>query len=289
MLPIRSLLMCTANVERQVRSAISGKADAVVFDLETTVLDSEKPAARAALAKTLAAPSRPQMFVRINEVDSPHVFDDLVDLVCPGLAGVMIPRAEDARQMQIVDWALSRLEERSGRSGMPTEILPLVETARGVENLTSMLSASSRIRRATFGVADYSLDTGIRVSPDERELAYVRSRMVHASRACGLEQPIDTVWLDFADTEGMRRSMERSKCEGFFGRLCIHPRQAELANAVFSPTSEELEMAHRIVSAFDTAKANKVAAINLDGRLVDGPIAANAERLIARARLHAAP
>jgi citrate lyase subunit beta / citryl-CoA lyase len=112
--------------------------------------------------------------------------------------------------------------------------------------------------------------------------------MVHASRACGLEQPMDTIWLDFADTEGMRQSMERSKREGFFGRLCIHPRQAKLANEVFSPTSQELEVAHRIVSAFDTAKANKVAAINLDGRLVDGPIAANAERLIARARLHAA-
>lgn len=284
MLPIRSLLMCTANVERQVRSAVTGNADAVVFDLETTVLDNEKAAARAGIARILAGPSKPQMFVRINEVDSPHVFDDLVDLVCPGLVGVMIPRAEDARQMQIVDWALSRLEQKSGRAGAPVEILPLVETAKGVENLTPMFSASSRIRRATFGVADYSLDTGIRVSRGERELSYIRSRMVHASRACGLEPPIDTVWLDFADIDGMRESMERSKREGFFGRLCIHPRQAELANEVFTASAEELATAQRIVAAFETAKANKIAAINLDGRLVDGPIAINAERLIARAR-----
>lgn len=284
MLPIRSLLMCTANVERQVRSAVSGKADAVVFDLETTVLDSEKSAARAGIARVLAGPSKPQMFVRINEVDGPHVFDDLVDLVLPGLVGVMIPRAEDARQMQIVDWALTRLEEKYGRSSAPVEILPLVETAKAVESLNSMLSASPRIRRATFGVADYSLDTGIRVSSDERELAYVRSRMVHASRACGLEPPIDTVWLDFTDADGMRVSMERSKREGFFGRLCIHPRQVELANEVFTVSEEELAAAHRIVAAFATAKINKVAAINLDGRLVDAPIASNAERLIARAR-----
>ena len=280
MRPIRSLLLCTATIERHVKSAISGNADAVVIDLENTVADSEKNVARSAAIGVLTSSCRPDVFVRINEIDSQYVFDDLLILQSPKLRGVMLPRAEDSRQVIVLDWMLSQLEKKFARAGAPIEIMPLIESARGVENLNSVLSASPRIHRATFGVADYSLDLGIQLSRGEAELDYMRHRMIHASRAHGLQPPIDTVWLDLNDDEGMRLALERSKRQGFFGKLCMHPTQVEHANRLFTPTFEEVANAHRIVEAFNTAMANNVAATHLDGRLVDLPIVHSAQRII---------
>jgi citrate lyase subunit beta/citryl-CoA lyase len=280
MRPIRSLLICTATIERHVKSAISGNADAVVLDLETTVADSEKNAARSAVIGVLTGACRPDIFVRINEIDSPYVFDDLLMLQSPKLRGVMLPRAEDARQVVVLDWMLSQLEKKFARTGPPIEIVPLVETGRGVENLISVLSASPRIHLASFGVADYGMDMGIQFSRNEDGLNYIRQRMVHGSRACGLEPPIDTVWLDLNDDEGMRLALERGKRQGFFGKLCMHPKQVEEANRLFTPTSEEVAQAKRIVGAFETAMANNVAATHLDGKLVDLPIVRSAQRII---------
>jgi citrate lyase subunit beta/citryl-CoA lyase len=286
--PIRSLLLCTPTFERHVQSALASRADAVVLDLETTIAEADKSAARDAAAKVMAGKHRPGIFIRINEIDSPHVLDDLLALQSPGVRGVMLPQAEDRRQIVALDWMLSRLEQRYARTN-PIEIIPLVETARGVEDLGSVLSSSPRIRQATFGVADYSFDTGIRASRDENELAYIRARLVHASRAAGLQPPIDTVWLDFNDPGGMQRSLERSKREGFAGRLCIHPKQVDQVNLAFKPSVEEVANARKIVEAFETAMKDNVAAIRLDGRLVDLPIVRSAQRVIDLARDHSEP
>lgn len=285
MRPIRSLLICTTTMERHVRSALASDADAVVLDLETTIADTEKSAARAAAVSVLAGRHGPDVFVRINEIDSRHVFDDLLALQTSNLRGVMLPQAEDGRQIAILDWMLSELERRYSRTRPPVEILPLVETARGVENLTHMLSASKRIRRITFGVADYSLDTGMQPSRDESELSYIRARLVHASRAAGLEAPIDTVWLDLDDAEGLQLSLERSRRAGFAGKLCIHPKQAEQANLAFTPSADELAKATAIIAAFEAAMAGNVAAVRVDGRLVDLPIVRSAQRTVDLAKM----
>lgn len=281
--PIRSLLLCTPTFERHVQSALASRADAVVLDLETTIAEADKSVARGAASKVMAGKHRPDIFIRINEIDSPHVLDDLLALQTPGVRGLMLPQAEDRRQIVALDWILSRLEQRYSRA-KPIEIVPLIETARGVEDLGSVLSASPRIRQATFGVADYSFDTGIRASRDESELAYIRMRLVHASRAAGLQPPIDTVWLDLNDSDGMQRALERSKREGFAGRLCIHPKQAEHVNRAFTPSAEEVANALKIVEAFEAAMKNNVAAIRVDGRLVDLPIVSSAQRIIDIAR-----
>lgn len=285
MRPIRSLLICTTTMERHVRSALASGADAVVLDLETTIADAEKSTARTAAVSVLAGRHRPDIFVRINEIDSRHVFDDLMALQTSNLRGVMLPQAEDGRQIAILDWMLSELERRYSRTRPPVEILPLVETARGVENLAPMLSASKRIRRITFGVADYSLDTGMQPSRDESELSYVRARLVHSSRAAGLEAPIDTVWLDLDDAEGLQLSLERGRRAGFAGKLCIHPKQAEQANLAFTPSADELAKATAIIAAFEAAMAGNVAAVRVDGRLVDLPIVRSAQRVVDFAKM----
>ena len=282
---IRSLLLCTATIDRHVKSAVSGNADAVVLDLETTVADSEKNVARSAAIGVLTHPCRPDIFVRINEIDSQFVFDDLLILQSPKLRGVMLPRAEDARQIIVLDWMLSQLENKFARDSAPIEIMPLIETARGVENLNSVLSASPRIQRASFGVTDYGLDLGVQLSRDEGELDYMRHRMVHVSRACGLQAPIDTVWLDPKDQEGMRVALERGKRQGFFGKFCVHPAQVEQANLFFTPSSEEIAKAHRIVEAFEAAMEKNVAVIYFDGRLADLAIVRSAQRILDLAKL----
>ncbi|MES2194603.1 MAG: CoA ester lyase [Pseudomonadota bacterium] len=280
MRPIRSLLICTTTMERHVKSALASAADGVVLDLETSIAEAEKSAARAAAVSVLAGRHGPDIFVRINEIDGRHVFDDLMALQTANLRGVMLPQAEDGRQIAILDWMLSELERRYSRKGLPVEILPLVETARGVENLAQMLSASKRIRQLTFGVADYSLDTGMQPARDESELGYIRARLVHASRAAGLEAPIDTVWLDLNDVEGLQLSLERSRRAGFVGKLCIHPKQAEQANLAFTPSSDEVAKATAIITAFETAMAGNVAAVRVEGRLVDLPIVDSARRVV---------
>ncbi len=281
MRPIRSLLICTTTIARHVESALASEADAVMLDLETSIAEGEKAAARAVAATVLDRRHKPDIFVRINEIDGRHVFDDLIALCGRHLRGLVLPQAEDPRQIMVLDWILSRLEEKHGREGPPVEILPLVESARGVENARDLLAASPRVRQATFGIADYCQDTHIQVADDEDELAYIRGRLVHASRASGRESPIDTVWLDLADAQGLDASLQRGRRLGFFGKLCIHPRQAIQANAAFLPSAEEVARASRIVDAFEAAMATNVAAIRVDGRLVDLPIVRSAQRIVA--------
>jgi citrate lyase subunit beta/citryl-CoA lyase len=277
---IRSLLLCTTTFERHVRAALVSAADAVVLDLETTIAETEKSVARQAAVATLAGRHRPDVFVRINQIDSPHILDDLIALQSPNLRGVMLPQAEDPSQIIALDWILSRLEQKSSRSTPPVEILPLIESAKAVESLMALLAASKRIRQATFGIADYSLDTGLKGGPDEAELSYIRDRLVHCSRACGLAAPIDTVWLDLNDADGFRLSLDRARRKGFAGKLCIHPKQVEACNRRFTPSAEEVASARKIVVAFEEAMKNNVAAIRVDGRLVDLPIVQDAQRTI---------
>jgi citrate lyase subunit beta/citryl-CoA lyase len=280
---IRSLLLCTTTFERHVQAALASPADAVVLDLETTIAESEKSSARQAAVRTLSESQRSGIFVRINQIDSPHILDDLLAMQTPSLRGVMLPQAEDSGQIIALDWILSRLEQRYSRNGPPIEILPLIESAKGVENVMSVLSASKRIRQATFGIADYSLDAGLQPARDEAELCYIRDRLVHGSRACGLSAPIDTVWLDLNDADGLQASLERAKRRGFAGKLCIHPKQVEACNRGFMPSDEEVATARKVIAAFEEAMANNVAAIRVDGRLVDLPIVRHAERTVALA------
>jgi citrate lyase subunit beta / citryl-CoA lyase len=280
MKPIRSLLICTTTIERHLKSALASDADAVMLDLETTIVSAEKELARGIALQTLELAPRPAIFARINEVDSADAFDDLMALKHPALRGVVVPKAEDPRQVMIVDWMLSRMEEKYDRAGAQVEILPLIESARGVENIAAITAASKRIRQVTFGQADYCLDTGIRNSRDEDEIAYIRSRLLHASRAQKLEAPIDTVWLDLNDAEGLDNSLARGKQAGFFGKLCIHPSQAKLANAAFTPSAEEVAEARKIAEGFEEAMGKNIAAIRIDGRLIDLPIARKAQRIV---------
>jgi citrate lyase subunit beta/citryl-CoA lyase len=277
----RSLLFVPGNRPERVAKAFACGADVVIIDLEDSVPAQDKRAAREAAATAVERPHA--VFVRVNGFEAPDCYEDLLSVVRPGLGAVVLPKAESAAQLATLDWLIAQLERQRGMPAGGVALVPLVETARGVESLAALAGATPRVRRLSFGVADYSLDLGLQPGPGEPELAYIRARLVHCSRAAGLEPPLDSVVVEVRDPVRFRDSASRARALGMGGKLCIHPDQVPVANEVFSPTPAELERARAIVAAFDAATGRGEAAITVGGEFVDAPVVERARRLLTRA------
>lgn len=280
---LRSLLFAPANHARRVEKALSLPADAVILDLEDAVAISEKAAARANAVAACALPRRGRLLVRVNALSTEWAMADLLAVVRPGLDGIVLPKVESAEEMATAEWLLAALEREAGLAAGSLALLPIIETARGMQALEAIAGAARRARRVAFGAADFTMDMGLHWTREEAELAPYRARCVLASRAAGLEAPVDTVWTALKDAEGYAASVERARILGFGGKLCIHPDQLEAANRAFSPTAEQVERARRIAAAFAEAEAKGLASISLDGAFVDYPIALAARRVLAQA------
>ncbi|MCX7931456.1 MAG: CoA ester lyase [Rhodovarius sp.] len=287
LLPNRSFLFAPADHSRRAAKALALDADAAILDLEDAVAVAAKPAARAAARAALALPRRCRAFVRVNGFGTPWCFEDVAAVVAPGLDGIVLPKLEDPAELVALDWALLAHERAQGLPERGIELMPIIETAAGLARLSALAERAAalggRVRRLAFGAADYTLDLGLAWSREEAELAQARSAIVLASRAAGLEPPIDTVWSALEDAEGFAASCARAAAMGFQGKMCIHPDQIAPAHAAFSPRPEELARARRIAAAFAEAEAQGRASIEVDGRFVDYPIAERARRLVALA------
>lgn len=276
----RSLLFVPGHQPARIAKALASPADAVIIDLEDAVPVSEKAGARANAAAAVADRGEAAVFVRINGQDDAGCLLDLEAVLRPGLSGIVLPKAESALPLQALDWVLGQLERRTGLAAGAVEIVPLVESARGVEAAAAMAGAAPRVRRLSYGVADYSLDLGLEPDPGESHLAYLRARLVHASRAAGRDAPIDSVVVEIRDLGRLRESALRARSLGFGGKLCLHPDQVTVVNEVFSPTQGELARARAVVEAFEAARERGEAAVTVDGAFVDAPVAERARRLL---------
>jgi citrate lyase subunit beta/citryl-CoA lyase len=286
---LRSLLFVPGNHARRVEKALGSTADAVILDLEDAVAVGEKGAARVLVAGAVAAKSSTRTYVRVNGLDTPWCYQDLLAVVIPGLAGVVVPKVACAADLLTLDWLLTQLERERGLPMGGIELLPLIETAVAILRLEEIAAASRRVRCLAFGGADYALDLRLQPTVGEEELAFARARLVHCSRAANLEAPIDSVTLEFRDGERIAIAAHRSRQLGFQGKLCIHPDQIATTHAAFSPSAEEIVRARAIVQAFETAEAAGAAAIQLDGVMIDYPVAAKARQILAlSARIAAA-
>jgi citrate lyase subunit beta/citryl-CoA lyase len=248
--------------ERFTKARASG-ADAVVVDLEDAVAPAGKPAARDAVAAALDA-TQP-VVLRINGADTTWFDDDARLAVHPGVAAVMLPKADSA---QVVGALRARI-------GKP--VLALVETAAGMAGLDAL--AASGIARLIFGSIDFQLDLDI--ADDDLALLPFRMQLVLASRVANLPPPVDGVTTSFEDAARIEADARRARALGFGAKLCIHPRQVPIVNGAFSPAAAELAWAQRVV---DAAAAAGGAAVAVDGRMVDAPVLARARRLLAAAR-----
>ncbi|MFW5834961.1 MAG: HpcH/HpaI aldolase/citrate lyase family protein [Pseudomonadota bacterium] len=281
----RSFLFTPANHPRRVAKALASAADAAILDLEDAVAETEKAAARASLRASLQEPRRTRAFVRINARDTVHGLEDLEAAIGPELDGIVLPKAEGAADVQTIDWVMGQLERRHGLAPGSIELMPIIESAAGLVAAEAIArAAGGRVRRLCFGAADFTFDLDMTWSRDETELTPARAHLVAVSRAAGLEPPVDTVWVDLQDTNGLEASVRRAAALGFRGKLCIHPDQLEPVHRVFTPSEEEIAYATKVVAAFEAAEAEGSAAIRVDGRFVDYPIVYRAQRTLARAR-----
>jgi citrate lyase subunit beta/citryl-CoA lyase len=285
---LRSLLFAPGNHARRVEKALSLEADAVILDLEDAVAIAEKPAARAAVAAALARPRQGRLYVRVNAIDTEFCHDDLLSVVQPRLDGIILPKVESSAALATIDWLLIQLErERSLQAGM-IDLIPIIETARGLQRIDTILAAETRVRRVAFGAGDFTLDMNMAWSREETEIAHARAVIATASRASGIDAPLDTVWVDLTDAQGLEASTRTALAYGFQGKMCIHPDQIAVVNTVFTPSAADITFADRVVAAFTEAEASGSASIQLDGKFIDYPIVYRAQRVLQRvAAIHA--
>lgn len=262
-LPARSILFVPGDrADRFEKAACSG-ADMAVLDLEDAVLPDHKVAARDTIYQALAMLAEPRFVVRVNSLGTPWHEDDVWALAgLPGLAGLMLPKAERAEDF--VDMR---------RAKVPLHAL--VETVRGALDLSGLCGAEGLVR-LHFGTVDFQVDAGI--DGDREEIDAIRTQMVLHSRLAGLQAPVDGVSVDLADVEGLARDAARSRRFGFGGKLCVHPRQVAPVNAAFSPSAASVDWARRVVDAL----SNGHGAVAVDGKLVDKPIVDRAHRVLAQ-------
>jgi citrate lyase subunit beta/citryl-CoA lyase len=277
---LRSFLFAPGNHARRVEKALTLDADAVILDLEDAVATAEKVATRAAIAAVLTTPRSGLLYVRVNAADTEFCCGDLVAVVRPGLDGIILPKVESPATLATIDWLLLQLERERGLEEGAIDLIPIIETARGLTHLEAILASGTRVKRVAFGAGDFTLDVNMQWKRDEAELAYARARIVTASRAAGLEAPLDTVWVDLQDSQGLEASARAALAYGFQGKMCIHPNQVPVVNRVFTPSEDEIAFAERVVAAFATAEAEGVASIQLDGKFIDYPIVYRAQRLL---------
>jgi len=282
----RTLLFVPAHVEKMRDKALGIAVDAVILDLEDAVPPGQKEAARAGAASYVAR--RPgHAFVRVNPLVSRTPFtigcgaEDIAAVVRPGLRGVVCPKVETVEDLAALDAALGAAERRAGMPEGRVGLYALVETARGVLAATDIARcALPRPFRLCFGAGDFTRDIGVTWTRDERESFTARSMLVLASRAAGILGPIDSVFADLGDQEGLAASARAAKQLGYRGKLVIHPSQVAIVDEVFTPTKEELSWARRVVDAVTTAERQSLGAFTVDGRLVDYPIVQAARDLL---------
>ncbi len=278
--PLRSFLFAPGNHARRVEKALALDADAVILDLEDAVAIAEKTATRKVVAAALERPRRGLLYVRVNAADTEYCYGDLVAVVQSGLDGIILPKAESAAALTTIDWLLAQLERDRGLPVGDIDLIPIIETARGVRQIDAILAAGTRVRRVAFGAGDFTLDVNMAWSQSETELAHARAVIVTASRAAGIDAPLDTVWVDLTDREGLEASAHTASGYGFQGKMCIHPDQIAIVNRVFTPSDTEVAFAERVAAAFAKAEAEGSAAIQLDGKFIDYPIVYRAQRVL---------
>lgn len=281
----RSLLFVPGDSERKQEKARSTSADALILDLEDSVAPAQLPAAREIVRSFLKGrrpPGSPELWVRVNGPASGAMLDDLNAIVGAGPDGIVVPKVSDAGEVQALDRSLTEIEKREQRPRESMRVIIIAtETARGLQSIATYTSLP-RVTGITWGAEDLAAALGATTNrePDGTyafTYRLARSLCLVAAAAMGV-QPIDAVYVDFRDTEGLAREAATARREGFLGKLAIHPDQVEIINAAFTPDAAEVERARRIVAAFAAAPGAGV--LTLDGKMIDRPHLLRAQRVL---------
>ena len=272
----RSWLFVPADSERKIGKALDSDADAIIFDLEDSVAPALKPVARDVLKSLLKRSGGPEWWVRVNPLGSEFIRDDLELLGIADVHGIVLPKAESGADV-------TELAHRTGN--IPIHAI-VTETAASLFGLLSYRDPKSPLSAMSWGAEDLSAALGASSKYDEGgELSFTyrlaRSLCLAGAVAASV-QPVDGVFADFKDDEGLRAEAEAARREGFTGKLAIHPAQVPVINAAFTPSREELRHAEEIVAAFEAHPDAGV--LSVGGRMVDRPHLVQARRVLERSR-----
>ena len=278
----RSRLYLPGNEPKYFVNAGLHGPDAVILDLEDSVHNAEKDAARLLVRNALRAVDfgAAERMVRINQL--PMGLADLEEIVPQSPDLILIPKVETAAQVTEVSDAIARIAKQPGVM-RPIWLMPILESALGIENAFAIATASDRIAGITIGLEDYTADLGVVKTSAGNESLFARMRVVNAAHAAHV-QAIDSVYGDVADSEGLQRWGEAARAMGFEGMGCIHPLQIEIIHRAFAPSKNELDKALKIVAAYEDAQARGLGVVSLGSKMIDAPVVQRALKLVERAR-----
>lgn len=281
----RSMLFMPGNTPNMLINASYLGADSLIFDLEDAVSPAEKDAARILIRNTIRYMDfeNQEIIVRINSIDTPFWQED-IDAILPEKPNLLLlPKANRPEDVILVDEYMTSLEKKLELEVGSIGLMPLIETALGLENSFAIASASRRVKAMLLGAEDLTADLQCVRTKEGKEIEYARGRIVVAARASGIDV-YDTPFTDVNDDEGIITDTKFAKSLGFTGKASISPRHIEVINQIFSPTQAEIDYAFEVIDAINLAKKQGKGAIALRGKMIDAPIVARAERTISAAK-----
>ena len=264
-----------------INAALHG-SDGVILDLEDSVHVSEKAAARLLVRNALRAVDflGCERMVRINQI--PLGLEDLDEVVPESPDLILIPKVESSEHIIEADRRIAEIKSNYGIT-RPIWLMPILESALGIENAFSIAKASPQIVALTIGLEDYTADLGVVKTLAGNESLYARQRVVNAARAAGV-LAIDSVFGDVGNLEGLRAWALNSRALGFEGMGCVHPMQIPVIHEAFAPSAAEIERARKIVAAYDEAQEKGLGVVSLGSKMIDPPVVQRALKLMARAK-----
>lgn len=259
---VRSLLFVPGNNHRFIEKARTLNADIVCLDLEDSVPPAEKDKAREMIRNVLnTGRFEAEVYVRVNPFDSNLIHDDIKAVLCNRLDGIVIPKVNTPEEVIEV----SRIIDESNTR---VEIMPSIESAKGVVNAYSIASASSRVSALVFGIFDFLHDMGIEYKENGLGYTYARAKIPVDARAAGV-YAIDAIWQRVDDIDGLIKDATIAKELGYKGKSIIHPKHIESVHRVFLPSKEEVEWAKKVVEALEDSIKQGKGAVRVDGKMVD--------------------
>jgi citrate lyase subunit beta/citryl-CoA lyase len=289
MKPYRSQMYVPGNRASWMEKAVNYGADCLILDLEDSVPDQEKVAARALVKSAVVAlkAKGQAVNVRINPFVTGLTLDDLEAIVCPELNGILLSKVETPADMMQLDALITHIEKRKGMVPGTIETPLACETAKGMRNIYDIATTCGRVKRVGLAAGpggDAARAIGYQWSKEGTETLFLRSRAVLESRAAGIQYPTVSSWWNIKDLDGLERDARLNRQLGFRGMTVMHPTHVPIVNRVFTPSPEEVEFYEGLIQAMDDARKRGIAAVTYKGDMVDEAMVKTAHEIIALAR-----
>jgi citrate lyase subunit beta / citryl-CoA lyase len=278
---LRSLLFVPGNRDNMLQRALTCSADALVPDMEDSVTDGEKVAARATIQRFLPQllAAAPLIIPRVNALHSEWFAEDVATVTVPGVFGISVGKIDSADDIRAIDEHIARCERSAGIQVGTVRLIPWIESARAIVNAHQICCASPRVIAAAFGGEDFAHDMGVERLDDPAQFAYARAALCVAARAADI-LALDTPYFQFRNEAGLRDNTRAARSSGFKGRFAIHPAQIAVINETFLPSAHEIAWAERVIAAADVAERAGRGATSIDGHVIDVPVVKRARAVL---------